>query len=129
MDGFIKTDNTDHLSDDDYRIYRYAEIDARTRELIAQGHTYASKVFSMSDNAQRNWQALDSIRTELTYPYTISTKDSLDTYDIVDATDMHNFFMNALNTSASHQLSGQALRIQINNATTRAEMEAIIDNR
>lgn len=119
------------LSLDDYKKLRYAEIDARTGELISEGFTYQSKVFSLSQNAQINILALDETRNDpaLTYPINYNTIDDMDSYDVVDATDLHSMYLTALSTKKGHIDSGTAIKTNIRNSLTKAEVDAIIDNR
>lgn len=119
------------VSLDDYKQLRYKEIDNRTGELISQGFTYQSKVFSLSANAQTNILALDNTRDDpaLTYPIKYNTIDDLDSYDVVDSTDLHTMYLTALSTKKGHVDSGTTLKTSVRNATTKAEVDAVIDNR
>ena len=110
---------------------RYGEIDTKTGELIGQGFTYQGKVFSFSTSAQANLLGLDLTRNDpaLTYPITYNTISDDDTYNVVDATDMHNMFLTALGTKKAHIDSGTALKTQVRNAIDVAAVNLIIDNR
>jgi len=57
---------------------RFLEIDARSQELIAQGHTYpqgSGQVFSLSPNAQRTWIGMVVGRDALVYPVEVNFLD------------------------------------------------------
>jgi hypothetical protein len=114
-----------------YKSLRYNEIDRKTGELILNGFIYASKTFSLSYNAQINILALDETRNDpaLIYPIQYNTIDDLDTYSVVDATDLHNMYLAALSTKKGIIDSGTVLKTEIRNAQTEAEVDAIIDNR
>jgi hypothetical protein len=117
------------LTIDEHKVLKSREIDGRTGELISLGFAYATKQFSLSQNAQINISALNQTRDELTYPINYNTVDDLDTYDVVDATDMHNMYLTALSTKKAHLDSGTALKNQVRAATTHNEIDAVIDNR
>ena len=121
----------DTLSLADLKIARYEMIDKRTGELVSQGFTYASKVFSLSQNAQINISALDHTRDDvaLTYPITYNTIDDLDSYIVIDAVDLHNMYLTALATKKAHIDSGSSLKQQVRDAIDIAAVNAIIDNR
>jgi hypothetical protein len=116
---------------DEYKKLRYCEIDVRTGELISQGFVYQSKIFSLSTSAQTNILALDSTRDDpaLTYPIKYNTIDDSDSYDVVDSTDLHNMYLTALATKKGHLDSGTVLKTSIRDAATKADVDAIIDNR
>lgn len=119
------------LTLEEYKQIRYNEIDCKSGELISQGFTYQSKVFSLSQNAQINLLALDETRNDpaLTYPIVYNTIDDVDTYNVTDATDLHNMYLTALATKKGILDSGTTLKTSIRNATTEAEVDAVIDNR
>jgi hypothetical protein len=76
-----------------YKTIINAQVDAETERRISLGFEYpasSGNLFSMSTNAQINWLGLEAKASLLTYPYTIRTKDDLDSYDIVDETDAHD---------------------------------------
>jgi hypothetical protein len=131
MDVYINDGSHTDLSLDDYKKLRYAEIDSRTGELVSQGFTYQAKVFSLSQNAQINILALDETRDDpvLTYPISYNTIDDMDSYSVVDSTDLHNMYLTALATKKGHIDSGTTLKNDIRNAANTSEVDAIIDNR
>jgi hypothetical protein len=110
---------------------RYTDIDIRTGELISQGFTYATKVFSLSQNAQINILGLDNAKDDpaMVYPIEYNTIDDLDSYNVVDATDVHNMYLTALATKKAHVDSGTALKQQIRDAVDIPAVNAILDNR
>jgi len=128
MAGLRKYDLTD-LSQ--LKAYRYMLIDQKTGELISNGFVYATLTFSLSQNAQINILALDETRDDpaLTYPIVYNTIDDLDSYDVVDATDLHTMYLTALATKKGVMDSGTALKQQIRDAVDIAAVNAIEDNR
>jgi hypothetical protein len=130
-DIYINDGTPTELSLDEYKELRYHEIDSKTTEIILLGFTYQSKVFSLSQNAQINLLALDETRDDpaLTYPIIYNTIDDLDSYTVVDSTDLHTMYLTALATKKGIVDSGTVLKTSIRNATTEAEVDAVIDNR
>jgi hypothetical protein len=130
-DIYINDGTLTDVTLDDYKTLRYHDVDTRTSELISQGFTYQAKVFSLSPNAQTNILALDNTRDDpaLSYPIKYNTIDDLDSYDVIDATDLHNMYLTALATKKGHVDSGTVLKTSIRNAATKADVDAIIDNR
>ena len=115
------------------RTIAHDEIDERTSELISQGFTHATSVFSLSDSAQRNWLGLQigvssGIIGPTEFPVGISTIDN-ESYELQDADEAVEFFTKALGTVKYWLESGRDLKVQVNNATTKAAIEAIVDNR
>lgn len=121
--------NYTEMSLTDYKHLRFNEIDARSSELIALGYTYGGQQLSLSQNAQLNLLGLNDSRDELTYPIEYNNIDDTDVYWIQDAIDMHSMYMTALGTKKAHLDSGTALKDQIRSSTTKAEVDAVIDNR
>jgi hypothetical protein len=119
------------LTLEEYKQLRYNEIDCKSQELISNGFIYQSKTFSLSTTAQINILGLDEVRNDpaLTYPIIYNTIDDLETYDIIDATNLHNMYLSALATKKGILDSGTNLKNSVRNCTTEAEVDAIIDNR
>jgi hypothetical protein len=119
------------LTLDNYKALRYHEIDARTEELILNGFSYASKVFSLSQNAQINILALHETRNDpaLIYPIEYSTLNDSDNYFVIDADDLHSMYLTALATKKAHVDSGTLIKDSIRAAVDEAAVDAIIDNR
>lgn len=131
MAEFIKILDTSDMSLEELKLYRYHEIDNKTGKLISNGFIYNGLTFSLSYNAQINLLGLDASRNDpaLTYPISYNTLDDSTTYNVVDATDVHNMYLTALATKKSILDSGTTLKDQIRAATSKSEVNAIIDNR
>jgi hypothetical protein len=121
--------NHEKTSLGELKILKFDDIDTKTGELIAQGFTYTTKVFSMSENAQNNLLGTYSAKELLTYPFPWNTKDDSETYQIADATEMATFFMTALAFKKAQQDSGTVLKGQVRDAVDIADVDLIIDNR
>jgi len=124
---FVAIDNLSVLKQE-----RYVEIDARTKELIAVGFEFppsSGQFFSMSKEAQIRIHGCDYARDLLTYPLKWQTLDDSGQLSITDAAAMHNFFLTALGTLRSVIDSGTDLKEQIADATTKAQVDAVVDPR
>lgn len=111
---------------------RKADVDKRTGELIADGFTYSSKTFSLSANAQTNWNGLKGFADDWTggdYPIEVMTLDDADFYSITDATDAKAFAKAAADQKKTHLLSGKDLKKSLNDATTMTALDAVVDSR
>lgn len=110
---------------------KFLSIDIRTNELISGGFIYAGKRFSLSQQAQSKMMGVHQIRDDpmLTYPIKWNTNDDNDYYDVIDSADMHTFFMTGVSTYKAWVDAGTALKDQVRAATSKEEVDAIIDNR
>jgi hypothetical protein len=119
------------LSLENYKLLKHNAIDRRTGELIGQGFSYATKQFSLSPGAQTNILALDNTKDDpaLTYPIKYNNIDDTDTYEVVDAADLHNMYLTALATKKGHLDSGTVLKDQVRAAVDEAGVDAVVDNR
>lgn len=112
---------------------RRAEIDARTRELIAQGFAHAGKTFSLSREAQIYFSNMFIARAILTaqgaFPLRINTHDDLDTHDIADEAEVATLYTIAVATVKAHLGSGTEMKRAVRAATTQAELDAMADER
>ena len=57
------------------------------------------------------------------------TLDDADTYSITDATDAKAFAKAAADQKKTHLLSGKDLKKSLNDATTKAALDAVVDSR
>jgi hypothetical protein len=114
------------------KIAKAAEIDARTEELIAEGFVVSNgKRFKIDDGSITRYHMMYAMRNSLdmVYPVVITT------YDEQNAQTLSNNGMVASFTEEifiGHQAivaSGSALKQQLINASTLAEVEAVVDNR
>ena len=106
-------------------------IDARTRELVAEGFQFSGQTFSLSASAQSTLLGLNAVRDDpaLTYPIIYNNLDDTGVLSITDSTMMRNFFLTALGTCRAKIDSGTSLKEQVHAATTVAQVNAIVDNR
>ena len=106
------------------------KIDAKSQRLISNGFSHGGQMFSLSLNAQSNWNALLTIHLAgmLAFPHNVTTKDD-HIYVIADAVELVAFIGAAMGTVESHLESGRALKTATNNATTVEQLIAVVDNR
>lgn len=119
----------DSLTVEEYKALKYKEIDDKTSKLIGEGFTYGGKKFSLSPIAQTNITNTFISKDALTYPVRWNTKDDAEAIDIADATEMTGFYQTALVDVKTKQDTGTALKDSVRVATTKAEVDAVIDNR
>jgi len=129
----LDTTVADHVSStlSDNKKIRRAEVDVRTRELIIDGFTYDSETFSLSTRAQINWISFARLirLDELTLPQTISTKGDGEYSGFSGKPAVKDFFTASRVAVMGHLESGRDLKILIKDATTQAELDAIVDTR
>lgn len=106
------------------------EIDQRTVELISDGFTYDGEQFSLSIEAQSNWDGLEYCVKEgyLTPPTDVSTINDGE-YILADASGVHAFYQTAVGTKKARLDSGRALKQQVNDCDSITGVLAIEDNR
>lgn len=126
MAEFIEILDTGSMSLEELKKYRYAQIDNKTSELIAQGFVFDSHTFSMSTNAQINWSNFPNLPDEL-FPLNVMDLNE-DLYSLALA-DKLNFYLAALNYKNAQLQSGSALKAQIKAAVDVPSVNAITDNR
>lgn len=102
-------------------------IDAKTDALIALGFGFDGQTFSLSLEAQSNWQALYNFQNILTWPYGVTTQ-AQSTYVLTQG-NLTSFVLSAVAVVATAVGSGRALKIQVMAATDKASVNAIIDTR
>lgn len=109
---------------------RYTDIDDKTKELIAAGFTHATKTFSLSMAAQRNWTDLKNSDDAgwITYPEPVSTKDDNE-HSLADSAALVAFCKDASDKPREHLKSGRDLKVSINDAVDTAAVDAIVDTR
>lgn len=115
---------------DDYKASRNRKIDSKTGELIDQGFEYDNVVFSLSQNAQRNWLAIytASMDPNMPYPVVISTAVN-EEYTLASPASISAFYWTGFAVLKGHYDSGRTLKIQANNATDHAGVDAVSDDR
>jgi len=107
-------------------------VDQRTTGLIERGtFVYDTKQFSTSKTAQFNTHVMWTRRNEssFSYPVVRATKDNLSTTSLADATAVEAFYDASESAVRSILDAGNALKTQVNAATTVEEVNAVIDNR
>lgn len=106
---------------------KQVEVDVRTRELIDEGFTFDSKVFSLSLAAQMNWNQRKHSTDSFNWPNVITTKEGRG-YSLAEV-DVVNFWTAHRDGIKSHYDSGRTIKIAIHNATTIPEIEEADDTR
>lgn len=110
---------------------RIQAINDRTDALILQGFEYpaaSGNIFGLSDKDIQVWSNLYLAKDLLTFPKVVGTID-YDDFSIDDIAAATLFYGTGLTAVETHKGSGQALRKLIRDATTRAAVDAVVDNR
>ena len=108
-----------------FKEYLYDEIDEKTTNNIFNGYTFAGHTFSMSISAQINLSNLFNI-PEAAFPLPYSTKDN-NVY-MLSYANRQNFYLSALLYKNTTIQQGNALKLEVTNATTMEELQNILDN-
>lgn len=103
-------------------------IDQYSTVLISKGFKYTipedqSRVYSLSPAAQDTLQALYLSADRLTYPQTISSKDSVE-IDVASAIDLKNWVEAGLDHIMQILNKGRSLKTSVNAASTAALVES-----
>lgn len=106
---------------------RIVQIDQRTQQLISQGFAFDGKQFSLSEPAQINWLGLKTLEYVMTWPIEITTKGD-GVYSLAQSNLMY-FLGTGKATIQTNIDSGRGLKIAVNDATTQAELDAVMDGR
>jgi hypothetical protein len=106
---------------------RFMEIDAKTCSLLLEGFSFDNVYFSLSLAAQTNWNTLKNSQTDFIWPVSITTIDN-DTY-ILTQSNLGAFWSAGRDKTKDHLDSGRVLKKQIKDATTKAEVDSVVDNR
>jgi hypothetical protein len=109
------------------KLKKIEQIDKKTEQLISQGASFDNQVFSLSISAQTNWHVLKTLQASFSWPVEISTKNS-GAYSLAEA-DLNNFVAAMLGTVKARLDSGRVLKVQVNAAQTKQELDSIVDSR
>jgi hypothetical protein len=145
--SYLKTDIDKWIADggtiqefytlDTAKTEKITAIDAKTRQLIAQGFTFNNKTFSLSEPAQINWLGMQGFKASLTFPFKVSTIAE-EGYELSNLSEFEQFVGTAFSTVNQRKSSGVALREQImaiyndSNLSTEEKIDQIttfVDNR
>jgi hypothetical protein len=113
------------------KVARAAEIDARTEELIAEGFVASNgKRFRINDAAMLRYGLLYEARNlAIAYPVLLNVYDNDGIQSLGSAAAVAVFYEEIVLGHRALLASGEALKQQIIDATTAAEVLAVEDNR
>ena len=103
------------------------KIDEKTQYLISQGFSFDGQQFSLSEPAQINWLGLKTLQDAITWPMEITTKGD-GVYSLSEQNLIY-FLGTGKAVIQGHIDSGRDLKIAIIEATTQAELSAVVDER
>ena len=122
-------DSAEYLAPEKAR--RLAEINDRTDALILLGFEFpaaSGNIFGLTDKDITVWSNLYLAKDLLTFPKIVGTID-FDDYEIADIAAATAFYGTGLATVETHKGAGQVYRKAVRDATTRAEVDAVVDTR
>jgi len=102
-------------------------IDLRTKELINEGFTYDSELFSLSDFAQLNWNDIKNNTTDYSFPLEIPTKNNYK-YSLTQG-NVNGFWNAKMSQVWTHLDSGRALNVSVVDAVDQAALDLVVDSR
>lgn len=109
-------------------------IDRRTERLIEVGFEFPTSsgiYFSLSVNSQVKIIGAHEARDDPSFEYPVvwNSVHNMDRVVIPDSTTLHAFFIKAITTYRVILDQGTTLKTQIRNASSIAEVDAVVDNR
>lgn len=134
-------DDYDNSKLADLKAARFVEIDTKTSALIGEGFVFQDKTFSLSSQAQNNMLGVKAAIADhrasgsivafeaAFFPITFNTLDDNDTVKLVTVDDYESFYDTGMSVVRTHLDGGTALKSAIRAAATKAELDAIVDNR
>ena len=109
-----------------YKKARFDEVDIKDEELIALGFSHDNgngiKQFPLNEDNQ-----IDLYKGIL--PVTFPTIDGMDEETFTTEAELTSFFTSELSAKMAHKEAGRVFKISIRNASDKADVDAIIDNR
>jgi len=119
---------------DGVKAVRFAEIDARTDELIELGFEYppeSGQHFSLSSPAQMKLLAADAQRDDplFTYPVTWNSLSDTGSISLPDSATLHGFVLTAVGTVRAILDSGTTIKDAVRAASTKVALDAVVDPR
>jgi len=117
------------LTLEEARSRRIAEIDARTDELTAGGFAYGPLKFSLSLESQARLQFMYSAKELLGYPVVYNALDDSASVSLGTPEEVALFALTAVGTLRMFLDSGTELKQMVREATTTAEVLAVVDPR
>lgn len=111
------------------KLIKLRSVDNKTQKLIDAGYTHNGIALSMSETAQLKWLGYYTACDSLTYPRQVPSKDNTQFLDIPDAATVIAVFEGMAARVAAVIDGGTALKIQINAAETKVQLDAIVDDR
>lgn len=126
-DFVVELVNSEELSEptrtlDEYKKHLIDLQDKKTENLILSGFTFDGNSFSLSFNAQINWNNLLNI-PQVMFPLNLSTKD--DNIYILNFSNVQNFYFTALGRKNECLQLGNEVKKRINESTTNEELDLI----
>ena len=123
IEDYEKIYDIDHL-----RKSKVVEIDLRTEEISDQGFSFSGSLFSSSLEDQKNWMALYVAQDKLTYPFFVTTKEG-GTYEFQSPQELTAFYLTGLQVVYVIYSGARFIKGRVLAASTKEELDAIVDSR
>lgn len=136
--SFVEMNSTEKAAVDTARLpalkaKKIEEIDAKTSQIQdVYGFEFppgSGQRFSLGSEARDMLNGIIIAKDFATYPIAWNFKDQSGVFNIPDATTVVQFYMTAVGTFKAVQDSGTALKSAVRAATTKAELDAVVDPR
>ena len=111
------------------KIIRKQIIDERSRELLSQGFIFMDEVMSLSNESQANASSLYIDRAINIYPIQLANQDDTAVITLTNESDLSDYYNAGKNRKMMILIAGTSLKMQMESASTEAELDAIVDNR
>lgn len=117
---------------EDRKLLKINSIDSKTQEIIYRGFEYSGLMFSLSDNAQRNWIGIAAgiavgLYKEGNFPFPVSSID--DQQYNLKWDERFNFLGMVSYTIGLNKTKGTKLKQDCIDARTQEELDLIVDER
>lgn len=129
IDGVVASHTGFNLAD--YKAQKRQAILNKTVELEeALTFTFETKVFKLNNAYQDKWMNIYTLSGDglITYPKNVSDVNGLN-HALDDHTDVTNFVGTGLATAEAFYAGDDAYYVSIDSATTKAEIDAVVDTR
>lgn len=126
MIEILVEDLPDDMTIEQAKQEKFGLIDTKTQELIFQGFVFAGLKWSLSINAQINWNNIPQM-PEFAFPLNMQDMDG--TNYVLSYEERMNFYYTAMAAKNTHLQSGNALKKQILQLTTIEEVISFLDPR
>lgn len=116
---------------DRYKEKRFNQISKRTDEILKNGFIHDSHEFTLDINFRNQLGILADLAGEglISYPIRVICKNEFETYQLANNAALRNLYIAMAQSYKQLMSSDVDLKKQIADATTKAEIDAVVDSR